>query len=66
MHIDEVMGVTKEWMGRGFILRRRPHVTYLVCYNEKEKTKLASQLDLSILKLVTRDEFDEITKTRGS
>lgn len=35
---------------------------YLVCYNEKEKAKLASQLELSVLKLVTRNEFDEITK----
>ena len=35
---------------------------YLVCYNEKEKAKLTSQLELSVLKLVTRNEFDEITK----
>ena len=66
MHIDEVMGVTKEWMSRGYILRRCLNVGYLVCYNEKEKAKLASQLDLSVLKLVTRNEFDEITKMRGN
>lgn len=35
---------------------------YLVSYNEKEKAKLASQLELSVLKLVTRNESDEITK----
>lgn len=35
---------------------------YLVCYKEKEKAKLASQLELSAIKLVTRNEFDEITK----
>lgn len=63
MHLDEVMGVTKEWMGRGYVLRRCLHVGYLVCYNEKEKARLASQLNLSVLKLVTRNEFDEITKT---
>ena len=62
MHIDEVMGVTKEWMGFGYILRRCLNVGHLVCYNEKEKAKPASQLELSILKLVTRNEFDEITK----
>ena len=66
MHLDEVMGVTKEWMGRGYILRRCLNVGYLVCYNEKEKAKLESQLDLSVLKLVTRNEFDEITKTWGN
>ena len=31
-------------------------------YNEKEKAKLESQLDLSVLKLVIRNEFDEITE----
>lgn len=61
MHIDEIMGVTKEQMGCGYILRRCLNVGYLVCYSGK-KAKLASQLDLSVLKLVTRNKFDEITK----
>lgn len=37
---------------------------YLVCYNEKEKAKLAIQLELSVQKLVTRNESDEITKEK--
>lgn len=61
IHIDETLGKIKEWIGRGFHLKRSLSVPYLVYYDDEEKQKLSSHLDLTKLKLVSVAEFDSLS-----
>ena len=61
IHADETLDKVKTWLQRGFYLNRSQSTPYLVCYDEVEKGFLASKIDPSSLKLVSMDEFDEIT-----
>ncbi len=59
---DEALTKIKAWLEQGFFLKRNLNVPYLVCYDEAEREKLAAHLDLTKLKLVSIDEFGELTK----
>ena len=61
-HIDETLGGIKIWLERGFFLKRNLNVPCLVYYDEEEREKLATHLDLTNLKLVSIEEFDALTK----
>ena len=62
MHIDEALPRIKTWLERGFFLKRNLAVPYLVYYDDAEREKLASILDLTNLKLISIDEFDALSK----
>ena len=62
IHIDATMEQVRTWLARGFFLKRGLNVPYLVYYDEEERERLESNLDLTILKLVSIDEFDQMTK----
>lgn len=62
VHIDETLEKIQSWLKRGFFLKRNLNVPYLVYYDEAEKEKLATHLDLTDLKLLSIEEFDALSQ----
>ena len=61
-NIDVTLGRIQVWLQRGFFLKKTLEVPYLVYYDEEERKKLATHLDLTELKLVSMDELDALSQ----
>ncbi len=59
-HIDETLPSIKDWIAKGYKLKRNLAVKQLVVYNEEEKANLMQRLDTTNLTIVTISEFAEI------
>ncbi len=62
-NIEQTLPEIQTWEANGYRLQRGLHVPYLVYYDEAEKEGLTKALDLSALTLISRQDFDALTKT---
>lgn len=57
-HIDKTLSHVKQWLCKGYKIKRNLAVKYLVAYDEEDAENLKNTLDASKLIILTMEEFE--------